>query len=74
MGTKPQRDLGCSYSNAEFVAKLRRLADAIESGEKFEIQIAGERIFVPVKAEFSVEHERSDGREEIEFQVKWSLE
>lgn len=74
MSTKPQRDLERSYSNAEFVAKLRRLADAIESGEKFEIQIGGERIYVPVKAEFSVEHERSDGREEIEFQVKWSLE
>jgi amphi-Trp domain-containing protein len=74
MSNKPERDIDRGYSNAEFVAKLRRLADAIESGEKFEIQIGGERIYVPVKAEFTVEHERSEGQEEIEFQVKWSLD
>jgi amphi-Trp domain-containing protein len=74
MSNEPERDIERGYTHAEFVAKLRRLADAIESGEKFEIQIGGERIYVPVKAEFSVEHERSDGQEEIEFQVKWSLE
>jgi amphi-Trp domain-containing protein len=50
---------------------LRRLADAIEKGEQFEIQIAGERIYVPVRATFSVEHEKSDSEEEIEFQIKW---
>ncbi|MGN0921018.1 MAG: amphi-Trp domain-containing protein [Cellvibrio sp.] len=47
-----------SYSNNEFVQKLRRLADSIETGERFEIQIAGERIYVPARATFSVEHER----------------
>ncbi|MBB6094271.1 amphi-Trp domain-containing protein [Povalibacter uvarum] len=66
------RDIEKIYSNAEFVAKLRRLADAIEQGDRFEIQIAGERIYVPAKASFSVEHERSEGEEEIEFQIKWS--
>jgi amphi-Trp domain-containing protein len=69
--TRP-RDIEKVYSNAEFVAKLRRLADAIEQGERFEIQIAGERIYVPAKASFSVEHERSEAEEEIEFQIKWS--
>ena len=69
-----ERDIEKVYSNAEFAAKLRRLADSIETGEKFEIQIAGERIYVPVRAEFSVEHEREDGVEEIEFQVKWSVD
>ncbi|MCC2639395.1 MAG: hypothetical protein K0Q68_3114 [Moraxellaceae bacterium] len=68
------RDVEKEYSKAEFVAKLRRLADAIELGDRFEIQIAGERILVPVRAEFTVEHERSDEEEEIEFQIKWSLE
>lgn len=53
---KPSRDVEKVYSNKEFVEKLRRLADAIESGEKFEIQVAGERIYVPVRAEFSIEH------------------
>ncbi len=66
------RDIEKSYPKSEFVAKLRRLADAIENDEKFEIQIAGERIYVPVRAEFNIEHEREDGNEEIEFQIKWS--
>jgi amphi-Trp domain-containing protein len=53
------------------VAKLRRLADSLENEEKFEIQIAGERIYVPVRATYNIEHERSDAEEEIEFQIKW---
>jgi amphi-Trp domain-containing protein len=73
MSDKPGRDVERVYTNQEFVAKLRRLADAIERGERFEIQVAGERIYVPVSAVFSVEHERSDEDEEIEFQVKWKL-
>ncbi len=68
------RDIEKSYPKSEFVAKLRRLADAIENDERFEIQIAGERIYVPVRAEFNIEHEREDGDEEIEFQIKWSTE
>ena len=66
------RDIEKTYSTAEFVEKLRRFADSLESGEKFEIQIAGERIYVPVRAEFSIEHEREGSNEEIEFQIKWS--
>ena len=72
MSTKPERDIESGYTNAEFVAKLRRLADSIESGHRFEIQIAGERIYVPASAVFTVEHERSGDEEEIEFQIKWS--
>ena len=68
----PNRDIEKVYSTSEFVAKLRRLADALETNSKFEIQVAGERVYVPARAEFSVEHERSDGHEEIEFQIKWS--
>lgn len=73
MREKAPRDIERSYSNAAFVAKLRRLADAIESGGRFEIQVGGERIHVPAAARFSVEHERSGEDEEIEFQVKWKL-
>ncbi len=68
------RDIEKAYPKSEFVAKLRRLADAIENDERFEIQIAGERIYVPVRAEFNIEHEREEGCEEIEFQIKWSNE
>ena len=74
MTSKPERDVEKEYANAEFVAKLRRLADAIENNEKFEISIAGERIYVPVRATFTIEHERGDGEEEIEFQIKWTHE
>ena len=74
MSTKPERDIEKTYSTAEFVAKLRRLADALENGKKFEIQIAGERIYVPVRATYNIEHEREDGEEEIEFQIKWTNE
>lgn len=48
--SKAERDIEKGYPKAEFVAKLRRLADAIENGDRFEIQIAGERIYVPVRA------------------------
>lgn len=66
------RDITASYSVSEFAAKLRRLADALESGGPFRIQIAGERFTVPRSAEFNVEHERGDGEEEVEFQLRWS--
>lgn len=72
MSDKPERDIEKGYPKADFVAKLRRLADAIENGDRFEIQIGGERIHVPVRAEYTIEHERSDDEEEIEFQIKWS--
>ncbi len=71
MTKKKERDIEKVYSAAEYAAKLRRLADALEAGARFEIQIAGERIYVPVRAEFSVEHEREGDEEEIEFQIKW---
>jgi len=74
MNDKPERDIEKVYSTSEFVAKLRRLADALETGDKFEIQIAGERIYVPVRAEFNIEHEREGDNEEIEFQIKWANE
>lgn len=66
------RDVEKEYSNEDFVEKLRRLADSIESGENFRISIAGEAIYVPDGAKFTVEHEKSDGDHEIEFQIKWS--
>ncbi len=65
MGEKRDRDVEKVYSTSEFVAKLRRLADALEAGERFEIQ-------VPARTEFSVEHEREGDEEEIEFQLKWT--
>ena len=72
MTQKADRDIEKDYPLPEFVEKLRRLADAIEQGRRFEIQIAGERISVPARATYNIEHERGGGEEEVEFQIKWS--
>lgn len=71
MPARKPRDVGKGYAKADFVMKLGRLADAIENDARFVIQIDGERIHVPVRATFTVEHERSAAEEEIEFQIKW---
>ena len=60
-----------SYSTKEVVAKLRRLADALEEEKTFEIQIAGERIYVPPYATVEFEYERRDDEEEVEIELKW---
>jgi amphi-Trp domain-containing protein len=67
------RDVERAYPADEVVAKLRRLADALEGGTTFRIQVAGERVRVPKRARFSIEHERGDDEEEVEFQLKWAL-
>jgi amphi-Trp domain-containing protein len=56
------------------VAKLRRLADCLEKDKPFKIQIAGEKITIPAKAIFNIEHEREGSAEEVEFQFKWNLQ
>ena len=74
MSKETERDVEKSYPISDFISKLRRLADSLEKGERFEIQIVGERIYVPVSATYNIEHERGEGQEEIEFQIKWSNE
>ena len=66
-----EKDVEKSYSNREVVAKLRRLADALEGGKTFEIQIAGERIYVPPYAAVEFEYERSGEDEEVEIELRW---
>ena len=73
MATRRNRDLERTYSRAQFVAKLRRLADALEAGESFSIQLANERLVVPADAAFNIEHERASGMQELEFQVRWPV-
>ena len=74
MPKKKTRDVEKSYTTSQFVAKLRRFADALESGKRFRIQIGGERISVPAGAIFNVEHECEGKAEEVEFQIKWTNE
>ena len=73
MSPKAERDVDKDYPVEQFVAKLRRLADALEADAPFRIQVAGERIRVPARATISIEHERGDDEEEIEFQLRWHL-
>jgi amphi-Trp domain-containing protein len=68
---KRKRDIEKNYPNRQFAKKLRRLADCIEKGNRFRIQVAGERILIPPNAVINIEHERSASEEEIEFQIKW---
>ena len=68
---KIKRDIEKTYPTRLFIAKLRRLADCLEQGQRFQIQIEGERISVPLDALVNIEHERQGRNEEIEFQLKW---
>ncbi|MHC4427347.1 MAG: amphi-Trp domain-containing protein [Planctomycetota bacterium] len=70
--TKRKRDVEKDYPTKQFVAKLRRLADTLEAGGRFRIQVAGERVSIPADAVINIEHERSGDEEEIEFQLKWT--
>ncbi|MEN8126421.1 MAG: amphi-Trp domain-containing protein [Planctomycetota bacterium] len=68
---KKERDIEKTYTIKQTVQKLRRLADCLEEGKPFRIQIAGERVYIPAKIAFNIEHEREGSSEEVEFQFKW---
>ena len=67
-------DIEKEYPLNKFIEKLRRLADCLEQGKKFRIQIDGVRLSVPPEAIINIEHERGKGKEEIEFQLKWQTD
>lgn len=71
MKAKKDRDIEKAYTTKQMIAKLRRLADCLETGKPFRIQIANERVNIPADAVFNIEHEREKGSEEVEFQFKW---
>jgi len=47
------------------------VAEALESGRAFRIQVAGKRLSIPPDASLSVEHEQEGAVEELEFQLRW---
>jgi amphi-Trp domain-containing protein len=69
-----ERDVERDCNKEQFVSSLRRLADALESGEAFRIQVVNKRFTVPAGAELSIEHEADEGDEELEFQLRWKTE
>lgn len=66
-----EKDLEKSYSNKAAVAKLRRLADALEEGKTFVITIAGERISVPPNVTVEFEYKRIGNELDVEIELKW---
>ena len=71
MKKKVSRDIEKTYTAAQFAEKLRRLADSVETGRAFTIQVGGERLRIPADARFNIEQEREGSREELEFQLLW---
>ena len=67
-----ERDVERATTTEQFVATLRRLADALELGEPFRIQVLGHRFTVPADVALSIEHEAEGGYEELELQLKWT--
>ena len=66
-----ERDVEKITDREYFAQTLRRVADAVENGESFRIQVAGHRFTVPADATMSVEHEAEEGEEELELQFSW---
>ncbi len=66
-----ERDVEKNVPSAQFVETLRRLADSIEAGDSFRIQIANKRFTIPSDAELVIEHEIEDGAEEVSFELQW---
>lgn len=67
-----ERDVEQDCPKARFVETLRRVADAVEAGEGFRIQVGGHRFLVPADATLAIAHEVDDDAEELELQLSWS--
>lgn len=72
MSGSVERDIEKDVATSYFVETLRRLADALEAGESFRIQVANARFTVPADASLIIEHEVSDGNEELALELQWS--
>jgi len=66
------RDIEKNVPVAQFVDTLRRLADAMENGESFRIQVQNKRFTVPADATIVIEHEIEDGNEELAMELQWT--
>ena len=66
------RDVEKDVSPSQFVATLRRLADSIEAGEGFRVQVQNARFTVPADAAIVIEHEREGDREEFALELQWT--
>lgn len=67
-------DVERAYTPAQTADKLRRIADAIEAGESFRIQVGGNRLRIPTDGTIEIEMQADGDREtgEIEIEIKWN--
>ena len=65
------RDIEKNVPKDRFVETLRRLADALERGEPFRIQVQQQRMTVPGDAELVIEHEVEGDQEELSLELQW---
>lgn len=66
-----EKDVEKEYGAKDVASKLRRLADALENGTSFEIQIDGERVYIPANATIEFEYQREGNESEMEIEIKW---
>lgn len=66
-----ERDVEKNVTKDRFVETLRRLADSIEKGEPFRIQVENKRITIPGSAELVIEHEVEGDSEELSLELQW---
>ncbi|MEL6182830.1 MAG: amphi-Trp domain-containing protein [Myxococcota bacterium] len=72
MGTDEERDIEKEVGRMYFASTLRRIAEAIENNAPIRIQVAGQRLVVPVDAQMNIAHEFEEGTHELEFEFVWS--
>ena len=74
MKSETEIDVERSYTPAQTAEKLRRIADAIEAGASFRIQVGGNRLRVPTDGAIEIEMQADDERDagEIEIEIKWN--
>ena len=66
-----ERDVEKDVPVSQFVDTLRRLADALEAGESFRIQVQNRRFTVPADADIVIEHAVDGGNEELALELQW---
>ncbi|NJR40642.1 MAG: amphi-Trp domain-containing protein [Leptolyngbyaceae cyanobacterium CSU_1_4] len=65
-------ELEQSYSKEEIISELRRLADALEQGQPFEMMLDGTQIQVPPDVTVEFEYEENEEEHELEIEFKWN--
>lgn len=70
--TGGELELDRRLTASAFAARLRAIADYLEDGKSFRIQVAGRRFRVPADVDCSIEVEQEGDRVELELQLSWA--